>query len=76
MKPGFLIGALTLALATSALAGPVEDGLAARARGDYHTAMELLELAADRGDPRAEVAVGDRERARGDQADAQPPLAP
>lgn len=49
---------LALALFGGAMAGPLEDGVAAAARGDYATALPLLRPLAERGDPDAQFELG------------------
>jgi TPR repeat protein len=43
---------------TSALAGPVDDGIEAARSGDYPTALRLLSPPAQAGDPRAQFMLG------------------
>ena len=45
--------------ASSALAGALEDGVAAFHRGDYATALRLFQPLAEQGDATAEVCLGD-----------------
>ncbi len=46
------------ALSASATAGPLEDGEAAWSRGDYVTALQLLQPLADQGAARAQAILG------------------
>jgi uncharacterized protein len=48
-----------VAMATAAVAGPLDDGMAAAQRGDYATALTLLRPIAEQGDANAEYTVGD-----------------
>ncbi len=58
-----LVGtALAAALHTAAMAGPFEDALAADARGDNAQAFVLLRDAADKGDAKAQFALGEKYR--------------
>src|SRR5215469_13333821 len=50
--------AASFAFAVPATAGPLEDGAAAYARGDYAGARNLIQPLADRGDPPAEAMLG------------------
>ena len=54
-----LISALAALFATSAHAGPVEDGFAAYARGDFARAAQLWRPYAENGDARAQNFLGD-----------------
>jgi TPR repeat protein len=47
-----------LAVAATALAGPYEDAQAAYAKGDFATALKLYRPLAQRGDARAQEAIG------------------
>lgn len=58
MKSRFAALVAALFLASAAVAAPADDGLAAIARGDYRFAADLLQGPADRGDLRAQVALG------------------
>src|SRR5271165_6159716 len=51
-------GVLALALFSSAMAGPLEDGEAAYERGDYSTAERLLRPLAEQGLVDAQVTLG------------------
>ena len=51
---GMLIVAALLSLSGPAIAGPLEDGLAASARQDYATALRLWRPLADQGDAYAQ----------------------
>ena len=53
---GILFAAL--ALAGTAVAGPLEDGIEAVDRGDYATALRLLQPLAQNGDPEAQINLG------------------
>jgi TPR repeat protein len=53
---GILFAAL--ALAGTAVAGPLEDGIEAVDRGDYATALRLLQPLAEKGDPEAQINLG------------------
>jgi TPR repeat protein len=44
--------------ATAALAGPLEDGMAAYNRGDYLPAIRLFRPLAEQGNPKAQSAIG------------------
>ncbi len=57
LRSGFLAIAI-MALAVSAHAGPLEDGVAAYERKDYATALRLLRPLAERGDTRAQGGLG------------------
>jgi len=46
---------VSLCLAAPVLAGPLEDGHAARKRGDYVTAVRLYRALAEQGDARAQT---------------------
>ena len=46
----------------AAQAGPLEDGMAAHARGDFVAAQRLLEPLAQAGDPAAQRALGEMYR--------------
>jgi uncharacterized protein len=50
---------LACLIGSLAVAGPFEDGAAANARGDYATAVKLWTPLAERGDPDAQLALGD-----------------
>jgi TPR repeat protein len=50
---------LALGFVGSAAAGPLEDGLAALARGDYETATRLLSTIGDQGNPIANWVLGE-----------------
>ncbi len=50
--------AISLFCLGPAWADPVDDGLAAYARGDYVAALQLLGPAAEQGDARAETGIG------------------
>jgi hypothetical protein len=56
-----LLGALLVgaALASSAAAGPLEDGIAAYRDKEYAKAAELWRPLAEKGDPRAQYLLGD-----------------
>jgi len=54
-----LISAFVVVFATAAAAGPVEDGFAAYARGDFARAVELWRPYAENGDARAQNFMGD-----------------
>src|SRR5215831_6386779 len=49
---------LSLGLAAPSAAGPFEDGLAAYGRGDYATAIQLLQPFADQGNADAQSRLG------------------
>src|SRR6266704_1974029 len=49
---------VALALAGTAVAGPLEDGVEAINRGDYATALQLLRPLAEKGDPAAQINLG------------------
>jgi uncharacterized protein len=49
-------GVLALAPFGAAMAGPLEDGVAAAERGDYATALHLIRPLAKRGDAAAQFA--------------------
>jgi hypothetical protein len=49
---------VALALAGTAVAGPLEDGVEAVDRGDYATALRLLQPLAEKGDPDAQINLG------------------
>ena len=49
---------VALALAGTAVAGPLEDGVEAVNRGDYATALQLLRPLAEQGDPAAQINLG------------------
>jgi TPR repeat protein len=51
-------GLLALALFGVAMAGPLEDGIAAAKRGDYATALQLIRPLAKRGDAAAQFSLG------------------
>jgi hypothetical protein len=53
---GILFAAL--ALAGTAVAGPLGDGIEAVDRGDYATALRLLQPLAEKGDPDAQINLG------------------
>ena len=53
-----LIACAILPAPLPALAGPLEDGLAAYKKGDFDTAVGLLRLAAEQGNPLAQVGLG------------------
>lgn len=56
---GWLVALLALAAGVApASAGPYEDGLAAHQRKDYATAMRLFRGLAEKGDARAQYALG------------------
>jgi TPR repeat protein len=57
-KALILAGALALAPFGAAIAGPLEDGVAAAERGDYATALHLIRPLAKRGDAAAQFALG------------------
>jgi uncharacterized protein len=57
-KALILAGALALAPFGAAMAGPLEDGVAAAERGDYATALHLIRPLAKRGDVAAQFALG------------------
>jgi uncharacterized protein len=58
MRAPFTSGIFFLALIGAALAGPLENGIAAYDRGDYPTAMRLFAPSAERGDAWAQSYVG------------------
>jgi len=47
-----------LGLAGPAVAGPLEEGVEAVVRGDYATALQLLRPLAEKGDPEAQINLG------------------
>jgi TPR repeat protein len=49
---------VALALAGTAVAGPLEDGVEAVDRGDYATALRLLRPLAEKGDPEDQSNLG------------------
>ena len=49
---------MQMAIAGAAFAGPFEDAMAAYDKNDFATAMRLYLPLAERGDPRAQDAVG------------------
>jgi hypothetical protein len=49
---------MTLALARTAVAGPLEDGVEAIDRGDYATALRFLRPMAEKGNPDAQINLG------------------
>jgi len=53
-----LLVLLVCAAGPAVAAGPLENGIAAYLRGDYATALRILEPLAEDGDARAQVAVG------------------
>jgi TPR repeat protein len=53
-----LAAGLMIAIAGAALAEPLEDAVAAYARGDYTTAERLFRLPADQGVARAQFSLG------------------
>jgi TPR repeat protein len=55
---GGLMVAAFLLNGTAALAGPLEDGMAAYNRGDYVPAIRLFRPLAERGNPKAQSAIG------------------
>lgn len=55
---GLLLSLALLVAASTARAGPKEDALAAYARGDYATALQLWRPLAEQGDTTAEFWVG------------------
>ena len=58
-QPRLLVALLALTLCLSpAIAGPLEDGVAAFVRGDYPTAFRLFQTGADLGDPAAQANLG------------------
>src|SRR5437870_1310055 len=58
MRLLFLCLLLLLAAIAPALAGPLEDGLAAYTKGDFDTAVRLLRPLAEQGNPQAEQKLG------------------
>ena len=55
----FLTAAVfSVVLMGAAVAGPFEDGLAAAQRGDFETALTLLQPLAERGHPDAQYIFG------------------
>ena len=50
--------AVAVMLAGSAVAGPVEDGVAAYESGDYAEAVKMFRLAADQGNAYAQATLG------------------
>jgi TPR repeat protein len=54
----FLSFLLIAAAPLPALAGPLEDGLAAYKKGDFDTAVRLLQPLAEQGEPQAEEKLG------------------
>ena len=54
----FIAISLIVGLASAALAGPLEDGVAAYKKRNYETAMKLLKPLADEGNPVAQEHVG------------------
>jgi hypothetical protein len=66
--------ALALLLVGAALAGPLEDGVAAYEKKDYATALNLWKPLAEQGDPKAQFGLGvmynDGEGVTKDQAEA------
>jgi TPR repeat protein len=53
-----LLAAALVLVAGSAVAGPLEDGIAAKKRGDFRTAIALLMPLAEQGNPDAQVQTG------------------
>jgi len=49
---------VVLGLAGPAVAGPLEEGVEAVVRGDYATALQLLRPLAEKGDPDAQINLG------------------
>jgi uncharacterized protein len=58
IKVGFVALVLSLSLAAPVAAGPFEDGVAARAYGDYATALRLLRPLANQGHAAAQFNLG------------------
>ncbi len=57
LRSGFL-ALVIMALAVPAYAGPLEDGVAARQRGDYATAIRIWRPLAEQGHARAQSNLG------------------
>jgi TPR repeat protein len=57
-KALILSGALAFSPFGAAMAGPLEDGVAAAERGDYATTLHLIRPLAKRGDAAAQFALG------------------
>src|SRR5262245_47516208 len=55
---GIILGLAWAVMTATALAGPLEDGLAAYRRGDDATGLRLLRPLADQGVPAAQLCVG------------------
>jgi TPR repeat protein len=55
---GGQLAALLFLSASSALAGPWEDGMAAYNRGDYVPAIRLFRPLAEQGNPKAQSVIG------------------
>jgi TPR repeat protein len=55
---GGQLAALLFLSASSALAGPWEDGMAAYNRGDYVPAIHLFRPLAEQGNPKAQSVIG------------------
>lgn len=53
------IAIATMLLASAAVTSPFDDGQAADRRGDYAEALKLYRLAADQGDAKAQVNIGE-----------------
>jgi hypothetical protein len=58
MKSRSIATALAMLLASSALAGPLEDGQAAYDKQDYKTAAQNFMVAASQGDDTARAHIG------------------
>jgi len=58
IKAGLVALVLSISIAASVTAGPLEDGLVAYQRGDYATALRLWRPLADRGVAEAQFHIG------------------
>src|SRR4030095_11486467 len=54
----FVAAVLSVCLAMPAIAGPLEDGVAAFGRGDVATALRVLQPLAEQGNPLAKAVLG------------------
>lgn len=62
MKKYLLVAIITFFTVTNALAGPLEDAEAFRQNHDYQKALQLLKPLAEKGDPKAQYALGNMYR--------------
>ena len=58
IRTGFLAAIISLGVGSAAVAGPYEDAWDAYNRGDFETALRLIQPLADQGDASAQYSLG------------------